>query len=155
MSVRFSMSHKPIQRDKLYETSAGRLVTFWCGIDFSMPYLCCCWLLVATGWLWAANCSAVSYLTSVWLMIQWDCCSPGLLNSFWLEAGLWLEIWTDQYGGPPWEVWECFELSSLTLILGISLEMYNSSIVAGIERGIFTRRAENLPGQLSHPFDWG
>lgn len=58
-SVRSSMSHKPIQRDKLYETSAGRLVTFWYAIDFPMLYLCC-WLLVATHWLWVAQCSGVS-----------------------------------------------------------------------------------------------
>lgn len=81
MSVWGSMSYKPIQRDKLHETSAGRPVAFWYGIGFPMLYLCCCWLLVATGWLWVAQGSEVSSLTSVWLMIQWDCRSPGLLGT--------------------------------------------------------------------------
>lgn len=81
MSVRCSMSYKPIQRGKLHETSAGRRVTFWYGVGFPMLYLCCCWLLVATGWLWVAQGSEVSSLTSVWLMIQWECCSPGLLGT--------------------------------------------------------------------------
>lgn len=81
MSVRCPMSYKPIQRDKLHETSAETLVTFWYGIGFPMLCLCCCWLLVATGWLWVAQGSEVSSPTSVWLMIQWDFCSPGLLGT--------------------------------------------------------------------------
>lgn len=94
MSVRCWMSYKPIQRDELHETSAGRLVAYWFGIGFPMlHFFCCC--------RWLPGCYRLTVSNSMlWSVISNQCLANdtvGLLltrparNCCWLKPGLWLE----------------------------------------------------------------
>lgn len=100
-SVGCSMTYKPIQRDKLHDTSAGRLVTFWYGVGFSHAVFVllliagCYRLTVRRSALWSVisnQCLANDTLGLLLTRLARNCC--------WLKTGLWLEIWADQYGSP-------------------------------------------------------
>lgn len=100
LSIRCSMLCKSIQKDKLHETSAERLVAFWCSFGFLMLP---CVLLIAGCDTLTVSCSVL------WSVISNQCLANdmvGLLltslarNCCWLKTDLWLEILADRHGSP-------------------------------------------------------
>lgn len=129
MSVRCSMSYKAIQRDKLHETSAERLVAFWYGLGF---------LMLPSVLLLIAGCDTLTVSCSVlWSVISNQCLANdtvGLLltrlarNCCWLKTDLWLEIWADHHGSPQYRnIWNS------AASLWIWVEVLNCEIVVALQ----------------------
>lgn len=88
-----------LQKDKLHETSAERLVTFWYGIGFSQAVFVL--LLIAGCYRLIVSCSVLLSVISNQCLANDTLGSlltrlarNGLLTNDWLVAG----IWADQYG---------------------------------------------------------